>query len=163
MNSTSQGVTPADSPVINGRQMILDDGSALGALLRFYAAFNNRDMQAMKSNWLNTEAASMSNPLGGVKRGWDEISSVYQAIFNGRARVYVEFHDYVIYETATMFCAVGRERGSLQQENQTFELAIRTSRIYCRQQGEWKQLHHHGSMDDAQLLAKYQAILLNNE
>jgi len=60
-----------------------------------------------------------------------------------------------------MFCAVGRERGRLQLDDKTVELAIRTSRIYCRQQGEWRQLHHHGSMDDALLLANYQAILLN--
>lgn len=163
MENISQGITQADSPFINGQQAITDDDSAHAALVRFYAAFNGRDMPAMKANWLNTEAASMSNPLGGVKRGWDEISSVYQAIFNGRARVYVEFYDFVIYQTADMFCAVGRERGSLQLDNQTIELAIRTSRIYCRQQEAWKQLHHHGSMDDAQLLAKYQGILLNNK
>jgi len=161
MKNLLQDNAHTSGTVINGQQLVADDNSAHGALVRFYAAFNGRDMQAMQGNWLNTGAASMSNPLGGVKRGWDEISSVYQAIFNGQARVYVEFYDYLIYETASMFCAVGRERGHLQLDHKTLELAIRTSRIYCRQQGEWKQLHHHGSMDDARLLANYQAILLN--
>ena len=148
------------SKAITGQQTFIEDGSPYTALVKFYSAFNSRNHEHMRDNWLQTEEASMSNPLGGVKWGWQEISKVYEKIFNGQARVYVEFYDYAIYESGSMFCAVGRERGSLQLAGETIELAIRTSRTYCRQQDGWKQLHHHGSMDDPQLLSSYQTILL---
>jgi hypothetical protein len=35
------------------------------------------------------------------------------------------------------------------------ELAIRTSRLYRRIDGAWRQVHHHGSFDDPDLLAAY--------
>jgi len=145
---------------ITGQEEHLDNASPVGALANFYAAFNGQNFDLMQANWLQTEEASMSNPLGGIKRGWREIESVYKKIFNGPATVYVEFYDYTIHATDSMFVAVGRERGSLEINNETIELAIRTSRIYTLHEAEWKQIHHHGSIDKSQLLAHYQKILL---
>lgn len=145
---------------ITGQEEYLDIRSPLAALTNFYAAFNGRNFDQMQSNWLQTEVASMSNPLGGIKRGWGEIESVYRKIFNGPARVYVEFYDYTIHATDSMFVAVGRERGSLKLNDKTVELSIRTSRIYTLHEVEWKQSHHHGSMDNPELLDRYQKIVL---
>jgi len=39
-------------------------------------------------------------------------------------------------------------------------LAIRTSRIIKNIAGHWRQVHHHGSIDDPQLLANYQSLVL---
>ena len=36
---------------------------------------------------------------------------------------------------------------------------IRISRIFRRVDGRWRQIHHHGSIDDADLLARYQAAV----
>ena len=52
----------------------------------------------------------MDNPLGGIKRGWDEIKAVYELIFSGPAQVSVEFYDYTLHQSQDMFYAVGRER-----------------------------------------------------
>ena len=145
---------------ITGEETLADDVSPYSALVAFYAAFNQRNQQLMQHNWLQSEQASMSNPLGGVKRGWQQISQVYEKIFHGEARVYVEFYDYSIHQGADMFCAVGRERGELHIDQHSLALEIRTSRIYCRNEGRWQQLHHHGSMDRPQLLLEYQNILL---
>jgi hypothetical protein len=145
---------------ITGKEGPFDTTSPLGALTNFYAAFNLQNLDQMQANWLQTEEASMSNPLGGIKRGWLEIESVYKNIFSGPATVYVEFYDYSIHASGSMFVAVGRERGSLEINNETIELAIRTSRIYTLHKAEWKQIHHHGSMDNPDLLAHYQKVLL---
>lgn len=40
------------------------------------------------------------------------------------------------------------------------ELAIRTSRIYRKAGGRWRQIHHHGSVEDPDLLARYRAAVL---
>ena len=133
------------------------------SLVEFYDSFNNQHFESMEDNWLQTSQASMSNPLGGIKRGWNEIREVYKKIFNGSARVYVEFYDYSIYVTDTIFVAVGRERGALEFENEITDLSIRTSRVYCLHDNRWKQIHHHGSMDNPKLLDKYQKSLIDNQ
>ena len=137
-----------------------DAASPEAALAQFYRAFNNGDLVLMESNWEQSEEASMSNPLGGVKRGWESIREVYDRIFNGKARVYVEFYDYTIHRAGVMFCAVGRERGYLQTGNQKIDLTIRTSRTYRMDCGRWHQIHHHGSIDNPQLLAEYQDAVM---
>ena len=83
-------------------------------LIDFYNAFNNKDINKMAKNWAQTDEIAMDNPLGGIKRGWDEIKAVYEHIFNGTAKVYVEFYDYTIHETREMFYAAGRERGEFR-------------------------------------------------
>lgn len=145
--------------VISGKESSYEPATPLAALVDFYRAFNQRDIQAMAHNWFDSETASMSNPLGGIKRGWNEIGSVYQNIFSGPAQVYVEFYDFSIYQTEKMFCAVGRERGYFQIAETTIDLAIRTSRIYLSQQGRWQQIHHHGSIEQADLLDRYQSTV----
>ena len=146
---------------IDGTETGLAPNSPEAALSAFYAAFNGRDLAAMAANWLNSPDAAMSNPLGGVKRGWDEIEPVYRRIFGGPARVHVTYHDFAIYRTDAMFCAVGRERGRFRLGQTDIPLAIRTSRIYTHTADGWRQLHHHGSIDDAGLLQRYQNAVMS--
>ncbi len=135
------------------------DTSIHEALENFYHAFNKRDFNLMQENWENSDEIAMDNPLGGIKRGWGEIKEVYKRIFSGEANVYVEFYDYSIVKFEGGFCAIGRERGSVKIKDKCLQLAIRTSRIYKKIQGDYKQVHHHGSIEDAQLLEAYQKLV----
>ena len=132
----------------------------LKALSLFYNAFKNRNMTLIQHSWLNTDEISMDNPIGGIRRGWTEIQSGYDRIFNGKAKVYVEFYDYTIHITADMFFATGRERGTFKTEETTLDLAIRTSRIFVKSNGVWRQFHHHGSIDNPTLLKAYQEAIV---
>lgn len=152
MNITAEPIT--------GSETIEKDTKPLNALIEFYRAFNNRDLKLINSNWINTDEASMSNPLGGVRRGWEAIQGVYSRIFSGPAEVYVEFYDYTIHQSGDMFCAVGRERGYFRMKGKQVNLAIRTSRLYRMECGKWHQVHHHGSIEDPALLAEYQSAVL---
>ena len=143
-------------PSIDGTETHLDPASPLAALSAFYRAFNRRDLAAMAQNWSTTEDDAMSNPLGGIARGWPAIEAVYRRIFEGPARVQVEFHDYTLHEAGELFWAVGRERGALIRGERRLAPAIRTSRLFRRIEGAWRQVHHHGSFEDAALLAAYQ-------
>ncbi len=129
------------------------------ALNQFYTAFNGRDFELMQKNWLRSEEIAMDNPLGGIVRGWDEIKSIYKQIFSGKAVVYVEFYDYTIMKLDGGFCAVGRERGTLEIDGKKLDLAIRTSRVYKIVDGNYRQIHHHGSIENPVLLDQYQKIL----
>lgn len=145
---------------ITGKESVGDLSSPYQALVQFYGAFNSRNLQMMSGNWAQSDEIAMDNPLGGIKRGWAEIQSVYARIFNGPAEVYVEYFDYTIHETAEMFYAVGRERGYFRLGDDEITLAIRTSRIFRKIDNRWRQVHHHGSIEDPQLLSRYQSAVL---
>jgi ketosteroid isomerase-like protein len=153
------GQGPVDEP-ITGREGCRDRRDPHAALAHFYHAFNERDLAAMGDNWNRSPDIAMSNPLGGIRRGWVEIRQVYERLFAGPARVYVEFHDYTLHGTPDMFHAVGRERGHFECAGERLVLAIRTSRVFRHVEGVWRQVHHHGSIDDPELLARYQRAVL---
>ena len=151
----------ANPPIVTGADYASGQAQPLAALAQFYAAFNRRDLALMARNWLATEASILDNPLGGMRRGWEEIRPLYERLFTGPARVYVEFYDYSLHAATDMFYAVGRERGWFRLGQEDIALAIRTSRVFCRVDGQWKQVHHHGSIDDPALLARYQSAVLS--
>ncbi len=135
-----------------------DPATPFGALAEFYRAFNGRDLALMRQNWQLDECV-LDNPLGGIRRGWPEIEPLYRRLFTGQARVYVEFYDYSLHLGPAMFCAAGRERGRFEQAGRHIDLAIRTSRIYRFDGRRWRQIHHHGSIEDGGLLVAYQAAV----
>ncbi len=145
---------PIQTP-ITGREPAAS-GGALEALTAFYRAFNGRDLELMSANWAQTDDIAMDNPLGGIRRGWPAIRQVYERLFTGPAKVYVEFYDYTLHEADGMFYAVGRERGHFERDGRRIELAIRTSRVFRKLDGHWRQVHHHGSIEDPHLLDRYQ-------
>src|SRR4030042_1990568 len=116
--------------VITGQEDKKGLATTLQTLIEFYDAFNSRNLKKMAENWAHADEIVMSNPVGGIKRGWKEIRSVYEGIFNGPAQVYVEFYDYTIHHAGEMFYAVGRERGEFRLGETAINLAIRTTRIY---------------------------------
>jgi len=147
---------------INGSEDLTNvENDKLRVLIMFYNAFNQRDLKLMKNVWLNSDEASMNNPVGGIMRGWNNIESVYDKIFNGKATVYVEFYDFTFHSTDNMFLVTGREKGFFEKEDNRIDLAIRTSRVFIKENGDWKHIQHHGSIDNADLLKKYQDAILN--
>lgn len=132
------------------------------ALSQFYAALNSRDLALMSRNWAQTDEAVMDNPVGGIKRGWEEIRSVYERVFASSGEFWFEFHDYSYHEAGEIFYVVGRERGEYRAGSTVLRMAIRTTRVFRRTGGEWRQVHHHGSIDDPQLLKAYQDAVRSN-
>lgn len=141
---------------VTGNEPLGDRTEPLEALAEFYKAFNSRDLALMQQNWDASREAALDNPLGGIKRGWDEIRKVYERIFTGKARVQVEFYDYSLHVNGDIFYVVGRERGTFASQGQSLPVAIRTSRVFRRTaEGRWRQIHHHGSIEDPKLLQSY--------
>ena len=148
------------SPV-TGRENISDATEPLAALAQFYRALNTRDLGLMEQNWGASSDTVMDNPLGGVKHGWPEIREVYERLFAGGNRYQFEFYDYTLQRYGEIFIAVGRERGHvITESSQRLDLNIRTTRIFRWAGTQWRQIHHHGSIDDADMLARYQRAVL---
>jgi len=154
--------SPAFSAVlepITGQEDLRDLTHPRHALTQFYRAFNSRDIVLMRQNWSPSDDISMDNPLGGMKRGWPEIRRVYESLFTGPARVTVEFYNYTLHVAGEIFYAVGRERGRYDSPTASFELAMRTTRIFQLLGQHWRQVHHHGSIDDPAMLDRYQSAV----
>lgn len=152
-------IEPIRTP-ITGNEDLGDLSSPFEALAQFYHAFNTGDIEEMAQNWEMSGNIVMDNPLGGIKRGWKEIASIYEKIFKGPAEVFVAYRDYTIHEHGEVFYTVGREKGLFQLKETRVELVIRTSRIFRRIGLNWRQTHHHGSIDNAELLAIYQSAVM---
>ncbi len=137
---------------------------ALACLETFYYSFNNKDVNIFKKIWYKNNLIQLNNPLGGIVRGIEPIINIYDKIFNGQASVWVEFTDIVYYETTEMIVFAGTEIGESKTKDETIQLKIRTTRIfgYSEEDKSWFQLHHHGSIDNADLLKQYQKEVKNN-
>ncbi|MFQ5559928.1 MAG: hypothetical protein ACE5FU_04990 [Nitrospinota bacterium] len=61
-----------------------------------------------------------------------------------------------------IFYAVGRERGYFRPKTDEIPLGIRTSRVFLRVDRFWKQVHHHDSIEDPKLLARYQSAVFGS-
>ena len=133
------------------------------ALSEFYQALNSRDIDLMARNWAHTDEAIMYNPVGGIRRGWEEIRALYEQVFRSPKQYWFEFYDYSYHSMGEIFYVVGRERGEYSAGETTLKMAIRTTRIFQRIDGKWQQFHHHGSIDDPELLAAYQQAVRSNQ
>jgi len=146
--------------VITGQEILDDPEHPINTLIAFYKAFNERGAEAAAQNWAKQYSIAMSNPIGGIRRNWSSIRQAYGKIMEGDARVYVEYHDYNYHQFSDVFYVEGRERGSINIGDLQLGLKIRTSRIYKYFDDGWKQVHHHGSMDNPDLLHRYQEMIL---
>lgn len=142
---------------ITGNEPQSNLAEPLQALAQFYRALNARDMSLMEQNWDNTDQAAMDNPLGGIKRGWAEIKPVYERLFRVDGSYHFEFYDYTLHRFGDVFYVVGRERGHVSKPGTELDMKIRTTRLFRFDGKRWRQVHHHGSIEDPQLLAAYQA------
>ena len=145
---SAQGVKPIQIP-ITGSEDLGNLSQPQQALAQFYRAFNARDLKMI-------DEIAIDNPLGGIRRGADEPHKMYEGVFKSPADVHVEFWDYTIHRAGDVFWAVGRERGTYRDGDDVRNLNIRTTRIFQLMDGRWRQMHHHGSIEDAKLLGDYQ-------
>ncbi len=130
---------------------------AKAALESFYFSFNQRDLDVLGRIWAQHDLIQLNNPLGGIQRGYAPIRELYQRIYEGPAQVWVELYDIMVFFDGTSAVFAGKERGEFALDNLTVPLDIRTTRIFSYFEGTgWRQIHHHGSIDDSELLRTYQ-------
>lgn len=141
---------------VSGRERKAKLTLPMRALSEFYEALNTKNIEKMAINWVQTDEAVMDNPLGGMMRGWTEIKTVYESLFNSHSEFSFEFYDYSFHSAGDIFHVVGRERAEFRTSMEVLKLAIRTSRILGLTNDRWQQVHHRGSIDEPDMLARYQ-------
>jgi ketosteroid isomerase-like protein len=158
--ANAQAAEPTQQP-ITGNEELGDLSQPKQALVQFYKAFNTRNLKMIDENFFPSDDVAIDNPLGGIRRGADQPHKMYEGIFKSPADVHVEFWDYTIHRVGDVFWAVGRERGAYMDGGAAKPLNIRTSRIFQLVDGRWRQIHHHGSIEDAKLLEEFQTAVRN--
>ncbi len=144
---------------VDGDETKRGDGGPIDVLIEFYRAFNAADILGLEAVWFDDASPSMDNPIGGIRRGWNQIAEGYSRLFQGRAKVHVTFHDFTSQGGDDWHLFVGRERGICRTVEETLDVAFRTTRWFVRKDGVWRQLHHHGSVEDPKMLADYQRLI----
>lgn len=135
---------------------------ARAILETFYYAFNHRDTGVFERVWAEHKLIQLNNPLGGIRRGYEPIASLYRGIFDGPAKVWVDFFDIVEFGGGDTIVFAGREEGEFSVGDVVLPLSIRTSRVmqWLGPEIGWRQTHHHGSIDDPAELATYQDTVM---
>jgi ketosteroid isomerase-like protein len=145
-------------PAIDGRATSLHATHEIAALTDFYRALNTGDLDLMAQVWWTTDEVSVVNPFGGVVRGWNDISAMYARMFRSM-RFQLALCDYTIHIIGSVFYAVGRERGHIETSRQRLELEVHTTRVFRLEVSRWHQAHHHGSVDDPEMLQLYKRAM----
>lgn len=131
---------------------------AIAALETFYYALNNADLDRLSAIWPDDALAQLNNPVGGILRSGSAIADLYRGIFASGMDVQVTFTDAATYHAPATAVFAGRELGSyVNASGQRASIQIRTTRLFgWAQDVGWRQLHHHGSIDEPAALADYQ-------
>lgn len=130
---------------------------ALAAVESFYYGFNSGLLEVLEAVWRDDPLVQLNNPLGGILRGAEDLRALYARIFAGTARAWVELHDVVEFQAGEAVVFAGRERGEFRDGDVVVPLSIRTSRVFMYDDVQgWRQVHHHGSIDDPEALRAYQ-------
>jgi hypothetical protein len=158
VRAEAQAMKPIQEP-ITGKEELGDLSQPQQALAQFYRAFNTRDLAMIDDNFAPSDEVAIDNPLGGIRRGAEVPHKMYEVVFKSPADVHVEFWDYTIHRVGDVFWAVGRERGTYHDGDTVKDLNIRTTRIFRLYDSRWRQVHHHGSIEDAKLLEDYQSAV----
>jgi SnoaL-like domain len=140
---------------ISGRERDASPTEAAGALVEYYHAFNGQNMELLELNWIDSEEVSISGPVGGQQRGWASISRVYEQLFRLKAKPNIELHEIAIHQNGETFLCVGRELIRFQRGAILFEVSARSSRWFTLLYGRWRQVHYHGSIDNADQLREF--------
>jgi ketosteroid isomerase-like protein len=107
----------------------------------FYAAHEDRDLDAMSAVWEQTERAVCIHPGWPILRGWDQVEEAWKRIFDGVGR-----NQFIITNKSTH--VVGDMAWVTLEENlvdrgETY--AVAATNVFVRREGEWKLIAHHGS------------------
>lgn len=113
----------------------------------FYAAHENRDLDAMSAVWVQSDRTVCVHPGWPILRGWDAIKGSWQRIFDGVGR-----NQFIITNQSTH--VIGDMAWVTLEENlvdrgETHALAA--TNVFVRRDGDWRLIAHHGSPINARV------------
>jgi len=154
--------------VVTGDQNLLADTAVSGiqgaraALETFYYAFNTRSVDLYKEIWADDPLVQLYSPFAGMVRGHASIAAIADRMLSSPVRIKTVVEDIVAYVTPELTVFTGREHGAYTQDGEHSAVSQPAeSRFICifrfiAEQGGWRQVYHHVSLEDADQLARFQ-------
>ncbi|MGZ3679524.1 MAG: YybH family protein, partial [Ktedonobacterales bacterium] len=160
--------TVLDGVIVRGDHNMLADTAAPGiegaraALETFYYAFNTRSVDLYQRIWADDPLVQLGSPVGGIVRGSARIAALSERMLSGSSvRVQTVLEDIVAYETPELVVFTERERGTYTRDSEHDAMSELSGSSICifrfiAEQGGWRLVYHHVSLDDSDQLARYQ-------
>jgi hypothetical protein len=172
-NANDRAVATAlNGVIVRGEQNLLAESATPGiegaraALETFYYAFNTRSLDLVRQIWADDPLVQLVSPVVGMVRGSVAIGTLYARGFAGPARIQSALEDVVAYVTPELVVFTGQERGTYTHDGggdtppESARPEIRTTCMcifrFIADQGGWRQVYHHVSLEDADQLAQFQ-------
>jgi hypothetical protein len=167
--------TALDGVTVRGEQNLLADtalpgiAGARAALETFYYAFNTRSADLYQHIWADDPLVQVYSPVVGMVRGSTTIAAFAQRALSARVQIQTVVEDIVAYVTPELVVFTGREHGAYTQssEQEAMSEPAESHSIcifrFIPEQGGWRQVYHHVSLDDANQLARFQRAMRGAE
>jgi ketosteroid isomerase-like protein len=113
----------------------------------FYRAIERADLKAMGALWLRDERVKCVHPGWGLLRGFEEVMSSWEAIFQSPERLQFEVSDLEIEIAGDTARATNVERisGTARETGQQRSSEAVATNVYERVDGVWRMTLHHAS------------------
>jgi ketosteroid isomerase-like protein len=115
--------------------MPYDHQEVLAANAAFYAAFAERDVEAMEAVWSRSDSIACVHPGWRALHGRESVMATWRSILEGEGAPDITFSNaraYVNGTSAFVICIERLPGGSLVSTN-----------LFSREDGEWRMVHHH--------------------
>jgi len=113
----------------------------------FYAALNTMlagDASALSEIWSHSDTVSTLHPIGRREIGWDAVRESFEEVARGSTGGHVEITDQLIRVVGDVAWEIGVEHAQFAVGGTPLTVNSRFTNIYCRENGTWKIVHHHG-------------------
>ena len=154
--------------IVRGEQNLLADAAVPGirgaraALETFYYAFNTRSVDLYQRIWADDPLVQVYSPVGGLVRGHAGIATLSERLFSGSMRIQTVLEDIVAYVTPELVVFTEREHATYTPDSEHDAMSkVAEGRSICvfrfiAEQGGWRLVYHHVSLEDADQLARFQ-------
>ena len=118
--------------------------TAAAAEVAFYAAFETRDLPAMRAVWSQAEDTVCIHPSGPCLRGWSAIGRSWEQIFSGLGEVRFVLDATVVHEDGAVSVRFAHENIH-HGPGFTGQSRVFATNVYRQEAGGWRMVSHHGS------------------
>jgi len=141
-------VTIAGFMALNNTQASDDDKKAvMEATDKFYVALNSMfkgDLDLMKEVWSHADDVTYMGPGGGIKVGWDQVLTSWEAQAAMKLGGSVNAEDMSITAGNEIAVSNNYSKGeNIDAEGKPQKVSIRATNTFRKEDGKWKMIGHH--------------------
>jgi len=141
-------VTIAGFMALNNTQASDDDKKAvMEATDKFYVALNSifkGDLHLMKEVWSHADDVTYMGPGGGIKIGWDQVLTSWEAQAAMKLGGSVHAEDMRVTAGNEIAVSSNYSKGeNIDAEGKSQTVSIRATNIFRKEDGKWKMIGHH--------------------